>query len=61
MIHDIYDLIEYSSSILTLFPGDVISSGSPAGTGMSRSVRPQQIWLKPGDKIVGDRSRGSGR
>jgi len=52
MIHDIYDLIEYSSSILTLFPGDVISSGSPAGTGMSRSVRPQQIWLKPGDKIV---------
>ena len=52
MIHDIYDLIEYSSSILTLFPGDVISSGSPAGTGMSRSVRPTQIWLKPGDKIV---------
>jgi 2,4-diketo-3-deoxy-L-fuconate hydrolase len=52
MIHDIYDLIEYSSSILTLFPGDVISSGSPAGTGMSRSVRPEQIWLKPGDKIV---------
>jgi 2-keto-4-pentenoate hydratase/2-oxohepta-3-ene-1,7-dioic acid hydratase in catechol pathway len=52
MIHDIYDLIEYSSSILTLFPGDVIASGSPAGTGMSRSVRPTQIWLKPGDKIV---------
>lgn len=52
MIHDIYDLLEYSSSILTLFPGDVISSGSPAGTGMSRSVRPEQIWLKPGDKIV---------
>jgi 2-keto-4-pentenoate hydratase/2-oxohepta-3-ene-1,7-dioic acid hydratase in catechol pathway len=52
MIHDIYDLVEYSSSILTLFPGDVISSGSPAGTGMSRSVRPEQIWLKPGDKIV---------
>jgi 2,4-diketo-3-deoxy-L-fuconate hydrolase len=52
MIHDIYDLIEYSTSIMTLFPGDVISSGSPAGTGMSRSVRPEQIWLKPGDKIV---------
>jgi 2-keto-4-pentenoate hydratase/2-oxohepta-3-ene-1,7-dioic acid hydratase in catechol pathway len=52
MIHNISELVEYSSSILTLFPGDVISSGSPAGTGMSRSVRPEQIWLKPGDKIV---------
>jgi len=52
MIHNIYELIEWGSSILTLFPGDVISSGSPSGTGMSRSVRPEQIWLKPGDKIV---------
>ena len=52
MIHNVYELIEYSTSILTMFPGDVIASGSPAGTGMSRSVRPEQIWLKPGDKIV---------
>ena len=52
MIHNIGELVEYSSSILTLFPGDVISSGSPAGTGMSRSVRPEQIWLKAGDKVV---------
>ena len=52
MIHNIYELVEYSTSILTMFPGDVISSGSPAGTGMSRSVRPEQIWLKAGDKIV---------
>jgi 2-keto-4-pentenoate hydratase/2-oxohepta-3-ene-1,7-dioic acid hydratase in catechol pathway len=52
MIHNIYELIEYGSSIMTLFPGDVIAGGSPAGTGMSRSVRPEQIFLKPGDKIV---------
>ena len=52
MIHNVYELIEYSTSILTMFPGDVIASGSPAGTGMSRSVRPEQIWLKAGDKIV---------
>lgn len=52
MIHNIYELIEYGSSILTLFPGDVIAAGSPAGTGMSRSVRPEQIFLKPGDKIT---------
>jgi len=52
MIHNVYELIEYGSSILTLETGDVIAAGSPAGTGMSRSVRPDQIFLKPGDKIV---------
>lgn len=52
MIHNIYELIEYGSWIMTLFPGDVVAAGSPAGTGMSRSVRPEQIFLKPGDKIV---------
>ncbi len=51
MIHTIHELIEYASSIMTLFPGDVIAAGSPAGTGMSRSVRPEQVFLKPGDKI----------
>jgi 2-keto-4-pentenoate hydratase/2-oxohepta-3-ene-1,7-dioic acid hydratase in catechol pathway len=53
MIHNIFELIEYGSSIMTLFPGDVVAAGSPAGTGMSRSVRAEQIFLKPGDKIVG--------
>jgi 2-keto-4-pentenoate hydratase/2-oxohepta-3-ene-1,7-dioic acid hydratase in catechol pathway len=52
MIHTIYELIEYGSSVMTLFPGDVIAAGSPAGTGMSRSVRPEQVFLKPGDRIV---------
>lgn len=51
MIHTINELVEYGSSVMTLFPGDVIAAGSPAGTGMSRSVRPVQIFLKPGDKI----------
>ena len=52
MIHTIPELIEYGSSIMTLFPGDVIAAGSPAGTGMSRTVRTEQIFLKDGDKIV---------
>jgi 2,4-diketo-3-deoxy-L-fuconate hydrolase len=52
MIHNIYELIEFGSSIMTLFPGDIIAGGSPAGTGMSRSVRPEQVFLKAGDKIV---------
>lgn len=52
MIHSIAELIEFGSSVMTLFPGDVISAGSPAGTGMSRTVRAEQIFLKDGDKIV---------
>jgi len=52
MIHNVYELIEYGSSILTLQSGDVIACGSPSGTGMSRSVRPEQVFLKPGDEVV---------
>jgi 2-keto-4-pentenoate hydratase/2-oxohepta-3-ene-1,7-dioic acid hydratase in catechol pathway len=52
MIHNISELIEYGSSVMTLFPGDVIAAGSPAGTGMSRTVRTEQIFLNDGDKIV---------
>jgi 2-keto-4-pentenoate hydratase/2-oxohepta-3-ene-1,7-dioic acid hydratase in catechol pathway len=52
MIHNVYELIEYGSRVLTLEAGDVVAGGSPAGTGMSRSVRAEQIFLKPGDKIV---------
>lgn len=52
MIHNIAELIEFGSTVMSLFPGDVIAAGSPAGTGMSRSVRPERIFLKPGDKIV---------
>jgi 2-keto-4-pentenoate hydratase/2-oxohepta-3-ene-1,7-dioic acid hydratase in catechol pathway len=52
MIHNIYELLEFGSSIMTLFPGDVVAAGSPAGTGMSRSVRPEQVFLKHGDTLV---------
>lgn len=52
MIHNIYELVEYGSEILTLFPGDVIAAGSPEGTGMSLSVRNEQVFLNPGDEIV---------
>jgi len=52
MIHNVYELIEWGSSIITLESGDVIGGGSPSGTGMSRSVRPEQIFLQPGDVVV---------
>jgi 2-keto-4-pentenoate hydratase/2-oxohepta-3-ene-1,7-dioic acid hydratase in catechol pathway len=33
MVHDIPSLIEYVSAIMTLLPGDVILTGTPAGVG----------------------------
>jgi 2-keto-4-pentenoate hydratase/2-oxohepta-3-ene-1,7-dioic acid hydratase in catechol pathway len=52
MIHSIYELIEYGSSIITLFPGDVINNGTSGGTGVGTAYRGEQRFLKPGDKIV---------
>jgi 2-keto-4-pentenoate hydratase/2-oxohepta-3-ene-1,7-dioic acid hydratase in catechol pathway len=39
-------LIAFLTSRMTLYPGDVISTGTPAGTGMER-----QTFLKPGDVV----------
>jgi 2-keto-4-pentenoate hydratase/2-oxohepta-3-ene-1,7-dioic acid hydratase in catechol pathway len=34
---------------MTLEPGDLISTGTPAGVG---SLRRPRVWLKPGDEVV---------
>ncbi|MBM9595506.1 fumarylacetoacetate hydrolase family protein [Roseitranquillus sediminis] len=39
MIHNIPELIEYASSIMTVFPGDVLQSGTSGGTGAGRVQR----------------------
>jgi 2-keto-4-pentenoate hydratase/2-oxohepta-3-ene-1,7-dioic acid hydratase in catechol pathway len=49
MIHTVYEQVAYGSNILTLRPGDVISTGSPAGVG---SARNPPIFMKPGDVSV---------
>jgi 2-keto-4-pentenoate hydratase/2-oxohepta-3-ene-1,7-dioic acid hydratase in catechol pathway len=46
MIHDVFEQVAYASSIITLRPGDVIATGSPAGVG---SARKPPIFFKPGD------------
>jgi 2-keto-4-pentenoate hydratase/2-oxohepta-3-ene-1,7-dioic acid hydratase in catechol pathway len=33
---------------MTLEPGDIVSTGTPAGVG---SVREPRVWLGPGDEI----------
>jgi len=49
MIHNVYELLHFASNILTLRPGDVISTGSPAGVG---SARNPPIFMKAGDVAV---------
>lgn len=47
-IFDIPFLIAYTSKFMTLLPGDVISTGTPAGVGLG--MKPP-VYLKPGDII----------
>lgn len=39
MIHNIPELIEYATSLITVFPGDVLQSGTSGGTGAGRVER----------------------
>ncbi|TYB88033.1 fumarylacetoacetate hydrolase family protein [Oceaniovalibus sp. ACAM 378] len=48
MIFPVKRLISYVSQFMSLQPGDIIATGSPAGVGMGR--RPP-VWLKPGDEM----------
>ncbi len=52
MIHSLYELVEYASSIVTLFPGDVINNGTSGGTGVGTAVRGEERFLQPGEEIV---------
>ncbi len=48
MIHDPASLVSYLSHLMTLDPGDIIASGTPAGVGMSH--KPPR-YLKAGDVV----------
>ena len=49
LIFGIPELIEYLSRFVTLEPGDIISTGTPAGVGLGRTP---PRWLSPGDEVV---------
>ena len=51
MIHTLWELIEYGSSIATLFPGDVINNGTSGGVGMGTAVRGEMRFLQPGEVV----------
>jgi 2,4-diketo-3-deoxy-L-fuconate hydrolase len=49
MIFPVPALLAYLSEVVTLYPGDVIFTGTPPGVGMGRDP---QVFLKPGDVLV---------
>jgi 2,4-diketo-3-deoxy-L-fuconate hydrolase len=49
MLYPLPRIIAYLSSILTLWPGDLIFTGTPAGVGW---VREPRITLSPGDLVT---------
>lgn len=44
MIYNLYQQIEYLSTVMTLEPGDILATGTPSGIGA-----PKGLFLKPGD------------
>ena len=45
---------------MTLLPGDIISTGTPAGVGLGQ--KPEPVYIKPGDVIeLGIHGLGSSR
>ena len=49
LIFDIPTIIETVSSLLTIIPGDIIATGTPAGVGIG--FTPPK-FLQPGDRVV---------
>ena len=48
MLFPVDRLIEYITQYMTLEPGDVIATGTPAGVG---AFRKPPVWLQPGDRV----------
>jgi 2-keto-4-pentenoate hydratase/2-oxohepta-3-ene-1,7-dioic acid hydratase in catechol pathway len=49
LVHSVPALVAYLSELMTLEPGDIVSTGTPGGVG---SLRKPPVWLKPGDETV---------
>ncbi|MEJ7875358.1 MAG: fumarylacetoacetate hydrolase family protein [Solirubrobacterales bacterium] len=48
LIFKVPELVSHISNLMTLEPGDLISTGTPSGVGIARKP---SVWLKPGDEI----------
>ena len=60
MVFKTAHLVSYISRFMTLLPGDIISTGTPAGVGLGQ--KPEPVYIKPGDVIeLGIDGLGSSR
>jgi 2-keto-4-pentenoate hydratase/2-oxohepta-3-ene-1,7-dioic acid hydratase in catechol pathway len=48
MVFGVAALVSYLSRFMTLYPGDLISTGTPPGVGMGQKP---PLYLKPGDEM----------
>src|SRR5438105_9099263 len=49
MVFGVAEIIAFVTQAITLEPGDLIITGTPAGVG---AFRKPQVWLQPGDEIT---------
>ena len=49
MIFGVEYIVSYLSNFMTLYPGDIITTGTPPGVGMAKKP---EIFLKPGDEMI---------
>jgi 2-keto-4-pentenoate hydratase/2-oxohepta-3-ene-1,7-dioic acid hydratase in catechol pathway len=49
LIHSVPALVAYLSKLMTLEPGDIVATGTPAGVGSGRDPK---VWLRSGDDVV---------
>lgn len=49
MIFDVKQIVSYLSQIMTLLPGDIITTGTPPGVGLGQ--KPEPWYLKAGDVV----------
>jgi len=49
LIFTVPELVAQLSKLMTLEPGDIVSTGTPEGVGMGRKPR---VWLAEGDEVV---------
>ncbi|MEL6521689.1 MAG: fumarylacetoacetate hydrolase family protein [Pseudomonadota bacterium] len=47
MIFSVAQIVSHLSELMTLYPGDIISTGTPPGVGMG--MKPEPVYLKKGD------------
>ena len=50
MIFDCYEILSYVSRYFTLYPGDIVLTGTPEGVIVGKPEN-ERVWLKPGDRV----------